>query len=557
MKDFMIILTTYSVALSVVILLYIAITPLLSKRYSARGLYYSWLVIVIGLIIPFRPQLDTTIVNVKAPTEAILTNSMLAIPTLPVKAVTQINNTVPRPTLPNIQWWQFIAVIWLTGVIIFLFYHGLKHYRFVKMTNRWSEDITDEQILVLMRNIKEDLGISRQISLYLCPYIGSPMMIGLFHPRILLPMTYFSQDELRFILKHELVHYKRKDLWYKCLLLTATAMHWFNPIVYLMVKAINIQCELSCDTEVVQSTNMNTRYQYCETIIGVLKIQSKLKTALSTNFYGGKNGMKSRISSIMDTRKKKVGLSVICAALIITVGVGIASVAANSDSTLSGPTNNMNSDVVIRLRDYNNSPENFGTSVSNVDSRPGLEFYIEGEDIAQIEVTCKNEYLYAVDWTETQHEKYWNVDYSQTYDEKTQTSTFYPERLYDKSMKLTFDEGFSDYGDIWYRWKAWNLHKWASEDNFSHFMGYGISPKIELSDDMTEKQKLKLAAGDNGSGATGLGHIQLDGYPEELTKDRITIKITDREGNSVTKYINVKISNDEFNQTVVTASVEN
>jgi bla regulator protein BlaR1 len=557
MKDFMIILTTYSVALSVVILLYIAITPLLSKRYSARGLYYSWLVIVIGLIIPFRPQLDTTIVNVKAPTEAILTNSMLAIPTLPVKAVTQINNTVPRPTLPNIQWWQFIAVIWLTGVIIFLFYHGLKHYRFVKMTNRWSEDITDEQILVLMRNIKEDLGISRQISLYLCPYIGSPMMIGLFHPRILLPMTDFSQDELRFILKHELVHYKRKDLWYKCLLLTATAMHWFNPIVYLMVKAINIQCELSCDTEVVQSTNMNTRYQYCETIIGVLKIQSKLKTALSTNFYGGKNGMKSRISSIMDTRKKKVGLSVICAALIITVGVGIASVAANSDSTLSGPTNNMNSDVVIRLRDYNNSPENYGTSVSNVDSRPGLEFYIEGEDIAQIEVTCKNEYLYAVDWTETQHEKYWNVDYSQTYDEKTQTSTFYPERLYDKSMKLTFDEGFSDYDDIWYRWEAWNLHKWASEDNFSHFMGYGISPKIELSDDMTEKQKLKLAAGDNGSGATGLGHIQLDGYPEELTKDRITIKITDREGNSVTKYINVKISNDEFNQTVVTASVEN
>jgi len=553
MKDFMIMLTTYSFALSVVILLYIALTPLLSKRYSARGLYYSWLVIVIGLIVPFRPQVDATIVNVKVPTEAILTDSMLAIPTLPAKAVTQIKNTVPHPILPNIQWWQFIAVIWLAGVTIFLFYHGLKHYRFVKMTNRWSEDITDEQVLALMRTIKEDLGISRQISLYLCPNIGSPIMIGLFHPRILLPVANFSQDELRFILKHELVHYKRKDLWYKYLLLTATAMHWFNPFVYLMVKAINIQCEISCDAEVVQSTNMNTRYQYCETIIGVLKVQSKLKTVLSTNFYGGKNGMKNRISSIMDTREKKVGLSVICAAIIMTVGIGIASVAASSDNTLGGSTNDTNSNVVIRLRDYNNSPENYCTSISYVDARPELEFYIEGEDIAQIEVTCENEYIYAYDCTKTQHEKYWNTEYFQTYDEKTQTCTFYPERLYDKSMKLTFDEGFSDYDDIWYRWIAWNLYKWASEDNYSCFLGAGL----EVTDDMTEEQKLNLAAGDNDSGVTGLGHIQLDGYPEKLTKDRITIKITDREGNSVTKYINVKISNDELNQTVVTASVEN
>lgn len=269
--------------------------------------------------------------------------------------------------------------------------------------------------------------------------------------------------------------------------------------------------------------------------------------------------MKNRIMSIMDIKQKKVGLFIICAALIITVGVGIvcATVSSDSDSTASSSTGSMNPDVVIKLADDHNIREDFGTSVCYVDARPQLEFYIEGEDIAQIEITCENEYLYAVDWTETQHEKYWNVDYYQTYDEKTQTCTFYPERLYDKSMKFTFDEGFSDYDDIWYRWHAWNLYKWASEDNFSHFMGYGISPKIELSDDVTEEQKLKLAAGVDNHGAAGIGHIQLDGYPEELTQDRISIKIMDREGNSVVKFIDVKISNNEFNQTVVTASVEN
>lgn len=557
MKDFMIMLITHSAALSVVIILLMAITPLLSKHCSARGLYYSWLVIVIGLLIPFRLQLKATTINLKVPTEEILTNAIPVAPTLPAKAAAHIVDNVPYPALTNIRWWQPIAAIWLIGVIFFLFYNGIKHYQFIKMIFRWRETITDEQILLLMRNIRESLVISRHIDLYICPYISSPMLIGLFHPQILLPTADFSQEELHFILKHELVHYKRKDLWYKCLLLAATAMHWFNPAVYLMAKAINIQCELSCDTEVIQSSNINTRYRYCETIIGLLKTQSKLKTALSTNFYGGKNYMKSRISSIMDTRRKKVGLTVICAVLIMTLGIGITNVAANSANTSNSPANNADFDVDIRLRDYINSPENYGTSVSNVDSRPGLEFYIGGEDIAQIEVTCNNEYLYAVDWTKTQHEKYWNTDYYQTYDEKTRTSAFHPERLYDKSIKFRFDEGFSEYNDIWYRWTAWDLYKWASEDNFSHFSGYDASPETELPDDMTEEQKLQLASGYNGSGALGSGHIQLDGYPEELTKDRITVKITDRKGNSVTKYINIEISNDELNQTVVTASLVN
>jgi len=559
MKAFVIALMTCSAALSVVILLYIIITPLLSKYYSAKGLYYSWLIIVIGLIIPFRPQLNTTIINimVKTPAKGVLANSLPTISTLPVNTVTQIDNAIFSSALPGIQWWKFIAAIWLIGVIIFLFIHRIKHYRFIKMANRWNEDITDERILMLMQNIKKDLRVSKRISLSLCPYISSPMMVGLFNPRILLPVADFSQEELYFILKHELVHYKRKDLYYKYLLLIATAMHWFNPIVYLMVKAVNIQCELSCDAEVVRSTNMNMRYQYCKTILELLRVQSKMKTALSINFYGGKNGMKNRISSIMDTRKKKVGLSVILATLIITIGVGIANVSANPNSTLNGSISNIKSDVIIKLRDPHNIPENYSTSVSYVDSRPELEFYIEGKSIAQIELTCQNEYIYAVDWTKTQHEKYWNIDYFQTYDEKTQTSTFYPERLYDKSMKLVFDEGFSGYGDIWYRWTAWNLYQWAAEDNFSHFIGYGISPKIELSGDIPEEQKLKLAAGDNGSGITNLGHIQLDGYPEELTKDRITIKITDRDGNTITKYINIEINNNEFYQTVVNASLDN
>ncbi|HEY8350885.1 MAG TPA: M56 family metallopeptidase [Clostridiales bacterium] len=568
MKDFMIMLMTYSAALSAVILLYAAVTPVLSKRYSAKWLYYSWLIIVIGLIVPVWPQLELPGINVTAPAEAVLTRPLMAVPATVADTATWLSNAVQlnhpvqsgnfvmQHAITSIQWWQAAAAIWATGAVAFLLGRCFRHYRLMKTLGRWSEEVKDEQVLALMNDIKKELGIPGRVGLHLCPYTGSPMIAGLFRPRILLPVTDIPKEELRLILKHELIHCRRKDTWYKCLLLLATAMHWFNPAVYLMAKVINAQCELSCDAEVLRDSEPDMRYRYCKAIVGLLETRLKTRTALSNNFYGGKSGMKIRISSILDARKKKAGLAVACAMLMLTAAIGIASAAIRVDNGINDMSGNVNADVVVRLADHNKTPENYDTSACYVDARPELEFYIDGRDIAQIEVTCRNEYLYAVDLTHTQHEKYWNAEYYQTYDDEIGTSTFYPERLYGKTIKFSFDKEFSDYGEIWYRWTAENLYRWASEDNFSHFVGFGVDPKIELPEDMTEEQKLKLAAGEDGSGAANIGHICLDGYPEELASDRIEIKVTDREGNSVTKYINVEISNNELMQTVVTANVE-
>jgi len=130
------------------------------------------------------------------------------------------------------------------------------------------------------------------------------------------------------------VHYRRSDLLYKFLVFAATAMHWFNPVVYLMAVAVNTLCETSCDTEVIRNTNEDTRQQYSVTIINMVRHRSKIKlsTAFSTNFYGGKQGMKNRISSIMDTSKKRAGAFIICSVLILTLGTG-AVLAANVGGT--------------------------------------------------------------------------------------------------------------------------------------------------------------------------------------------------------------------------------
>ena len=320
MPGFMITLLICSITMSALALLYMALTPFLAKRYSEKVRYYSWLFIVIGLIIPFRPQLSDSIIKVNVPINAAVPNIQIG-DRAPITVYA--GNVIPS-TLHNISWWQITAAVWIAGIIIFLVYHAVKHYRFLKLAARWSENITDEQTLMLLQTLKCQIGLSQNIGLQTCDSIGSPMMIGFVNPCILLPSANFTLDELFFILKHELIHYKRKDLWYKSLVMIATAIHWFNPIVYFMARAIDVQCELSCDEEVVRNTDANIRQFYSETIIGVIRYQSKLKTALSTNFYGGKKGMKKRIFSIMDTRKKKAGVAVLCGVLMFTLGTGFA-----------------------------------------------------------------------------------------------------------------------------------------------------------------------------------------------------------------------------------------
>ena len=62
-----------------------------------------------------------------------------------------------------------------------------------------------------------------------------------------LPHEDFAAQDLSIIIRHELTHYKRKDLWYKILLVTARVIHWFNPFAYMMCRHANADIEQSCD----------------------------------------------------------------------------------------------------------------------------------------------------------------------------------------------------------------------------------------------------------------------------------------------------------------------
>jgi bla regulator protein blaR1 len=316
MQMFLTALLECSAVMSVISLAYMALMPLLSKRYSAKWLYYIWFVIIVGWVFPFRPRFNTNLFTLQIPKVQVIDAKFIGTGEL-LKVISTKTSLAPSITI----WWVIVS-IWAICAVGIIAYNAWQHYRFLKMVNRWSEDVEDLRALDLLNTLRAEMKIEAHVGLKTCLAIYSPMMIGFFRPIILLPSIKIDSDELKFIINHELTHLKRNDLWYKALVFLTTAIHWFNPVVYIVAKSIEVQCEISCDELLLKETSLEQRKQYGETIIGAVRSGIRLKTALSTNFYKDGSFIRARIFHIMDATKKKSGITVLCVILITILGAG-------------------------------------------------------------------------------------------------------------------------------------------------------------------------------------------------------------------------------------------
>jgi len=318
MLDFLITLLICTITVSLVALIFIMLSPFLSKRYKANWLYFAWIVIIIAYIFPIRPAFDYKSYNPISP--VFITQEDLA--SLP-NYTHDVGDSTAYSAVSYDYYWIFY--IWLVGLLAVLGFHIIRYIRFLKLTRRWSEEVNAKpEIIEILHQVSEEMGITKQVKIFICPLLASPMMTGFINPRILLPGNDFSNEELTFILTHELTHYKRRDLWYKALALLSTAVHWFNPAVYLVARTFHIECELSCDEEVLRGSDKEIRQKYSKTIIGTIPRRNKFKTALSTSFQGGKSTTKRRISAILEGRKKQNAITVIIVVLFCIVLSGAA-----------------------------------------------------------------------------------------------------------------------------------------------------------------------------------------------------------------------------------------
>ena len=99
--------------------------------------------------------------------------------------------------------------------------------------------------------------------------IVSPLTYGILRPVIILPkrMDWEDHNSLYFVLTHELAHIKRWDAAWKLCLAAVLAVHWFNPLVWMMYALANRDIELACDEKVIRTVGSKRRVAYARVLV--------------------------------------------------------------------------------------------------------------------------------------------------------------------------------------------------------------------------------------------------------------------------------------------------
>ena len=297
-----------SFTMSMVVLFVLFLNALFFKWLDARLRYAVWLVVLVGLLVPFRPVIGEGFITVPYVSQeelGVLHSSDGGLPAAEGLAPDVISQNVFYRVLNlSISYPHILVMLWSAVAAIIFAYHIWRYIQFTKIMRRWGKVVQDREILEIFQSVKRDHGLKNvEIGLMQCGFVTTSLLIGFFKPVVLLPEKHFESDELEMIFHHELIHYKRKDLLVKFLSVIAVSVHWFNPVIYWMCDNIQTESESSCDEAVVKEFDGENRRYYAELIIEMAG-NKKSTTMLSTCFYGGKKSLERRLESIMDTTKK-------------------------------------------------------------------------------------------------------------------------------------------------------------------------------------------------------------------------------------------------------------
>ncbi|WP_137671242.1 M56 family metallopeptidase [Paenibacillus naphthalenovorans] len=198
----------------------------------------------------------------------------------------------------------FLIIVWATGVIVFATWQLYCYRKFVRTLEHSRTAVPrDSQAVEQLSLIKEPLGLKRNVRLAYSSALRSPVLVGLWKPTIYLPKENIVNVNMDMVMRHELIHLKRKDLWVKAFTLGASALHWFNPFIHILRKDIHTWSELSCDEEVVREMSHAERKRYGETILNVMAGTRHLPVRFCASLSGDGQQLKRRLMMMLNVKK--------------------------------------------------------------------------------------------------------------------------------------------------------------------------------------------------------------------------------------------------------------
>lgn len=330
MADFMIRFCICNIFISVIIGILFITKRLLKNILSNRMQYNLWLVLLGLLAVPFIPVHPISflrffswlgIFHRKTASNAIEGNTAAHTPSETAGWLNDFALSVSKET-PSIAG-QLLFWIWITGILAMLVL-VIRSQRKLHTLKKSALPLQNQEVRRLYRSCLEELNITKDIPVYSTAFLKSPVIVGLCKPCIYLPIHLISDyhaRDMRYMLLHELQHYRHKDALGNLLMSAAGILYWFHPLVWYVQKEMRSDRELACDTSVLNMLKEEDYEDYGNTLISFAERMSLTPFPFAAGISGNMKQMKKRIRNIASyekpsARKQLKGIAAFCFAAI-------------------------------------------------------------------------------------------------------------------------------------------------------------------------------------------------------------------------------------------------
>ena len=253
----------------------LCLKPITTKNFPAKWQYYVWIAVLLTMVIPTykliparQVQRIQYMTRIETPsTEIEVSEVPEQTPEGPVATpITEREINVAKDVKVKVL--DLLTIIWICGTVIFLIVVLISYMIYILRRRKKAISMEGNSVLI---EAKRELKIRRKIRVRMSPDVGSPMLVGVFFPVVYMPCKEIPHDKMMLVFLHELTHYKRKDLIIKWFALFVNAVHWFNPLSYLISSNLSEACEVSCDMEVTKNMNDEEQKLYMKTILELVE----------------------------------------------------------------------------------------------------------------------------------------------------------------------------------------------------------------------------------------------------------------------------------------------
>lgn len=247
---------------SVVVLLYLLTYPLAARYFPPKWRYLILKLALVFYLVPLpyvtcRSDLFFWLRNLsRSPSESLGRTKQMLKMSVCIEPSGRI--ALSRDMKQMVLIITILLLIAFTAVSWYLIRYRRARGRFLKETGEAGADQRE-----LFQNIKKGLGVRQKVRLVSSKLCATPIVMGFFRPVVVLPSKeIFGETADEYMIKHELLHIRNHDLPVKLLGFAALALHWFNPLCYLLYHELRSMGEICCDRDVLCGKGEEARKEY-------------------------------------------------------------------------------------------------------------------------------------------------------------------------------------------------------------------------------------------------------------------------------------------------------